>query len=91
MTSAQIMATLNSNDTSALVDLNDWAVNTVREYCREAGCTTLALATEEAARLTGSTWESYKRASRVGAHIRLNRKVRLAVWTAAATREALGL
>ena len=74
-----------------LVDLNDWAVNVVRDYCCEMGYYAYKLVAEEKARIDakGMDLETYLRASRAGSTMRLKRSVRRAVWTALATRKAL--
>lgn len=50
MTAAQIL-TLLAGNVGDLVDLNDWAVNTLREFCRAKGYDARALLVEETRRL----------------------------------------
>jgi hypothetical protein len=89
MNTAQVRALLNSNDSSELAGLNDWAVNTLREYARDNGYNLRAFACEETARLRGLDLDGYLTCSRIGSSFRLDRKIRLAVFAAAATRAKL--
>jgi hypothetical protein len=74
-----------------LIDLNDAAVNMVRDYCRERGYNPAALVTEEQARIDAGPLNlaAYIKTPRVGSRMRLIRSVRRAVWTVIATRRAL--
>jgi len=82
---------LVTGSTCELVDLNDCAVNMVRDYCREHGYNAAALVAEEQARITllNLNLAEYLKARRVGSRMRLIRSVRRAVWTVIATRRAL--
>jgi hypothetical protein len=90
MTTATVKTMLAGN-TATLVDLNDWAVNTVREYACGKGYDAAALFAEERARISDGSLnlDEYLKASRVGSHRLLNRKTRVAVYAAFATRVAL--
>lgn len=91
MTNEQIAIVLVIGTESDLIDLNDWAVNTVREYCRPLGYNTDVLVSDEAARIDceGLNLEGYLNAVRTGSHYRLQRSVRRAVFAVIMTRRAL--
>jgi len=76
-----------------LVDLNDWAINTVREYARGRGYNAAALISEETARINdgGLGLDDYRAVRRIGSHHLLSRSVRNAVWAIVATRRMLGV
>jgi hypothetical protein len=88
---AAVYKALALRNTAELVDLNDYAVNTVRAFCRERGYSAAALATEEQTRFYGSSMdlETYLRCSRAGSKMRCTRAARRALWVASYTREAL--
>ncbi len=91
MTNEKIALALALGTESDLIDLNDWAVNTVREYAREHGYNAAAIVTEETNRIDSETMNltTYLKARRIGSRVRLSRITRRAVWTAVATRRAL--
>jgi len=91
MNAKQVRDLLNTGSTDTLVGLNDWAVNTVREYARANGYDAAELVAEEAARITAGQMnlDAYMTCSRAGSYRRLNRKVRVAVYAVFATRVAL--
>lgn len=91
MTNTDIYKVLLLGTLVALIDLNDWAVNTVRDYCREMGYNAAELVTEEAARINAEDMnlETYLKARRIGSKMRLRRSVRRAVWVAITTREII--
>lgn len=75
---------------AALVDINDCAVNEVREYCRSKGYNPNALIVEETARIAGcDTMATYLRVSRVGSTMLLSRSARKSIWTAINSRRWL--
>lgn len=82
---------LNSDDEATLVDLNDWAINTVRNYCRERGYNAVQLVREESARIDTEwlTLGSYGRCRRIGSRFLLTRRMRRAVYAIIATRKKL--
>ena len=82
---------LVTGSTCELADLNDGAVDMVREYCRERGYNAAALVAEEQARIEAGNLNlaAYIKAKRTGSRMRLIRSVRRAVWTVIATRKAL--
>jgi hypothetical protein len=86
-----ISLTLVTGSTCELADLNDGAVDFVREYCRERGYNAAALVREEQARIDAGNLNltAYIQARRVGSRMRLIRSVRRAVWTVIMTRRAL--
>ena len=86
-----IATTLVTGSTCELIDLNDGAVDMVREYCRERGYNAAALVAEEQARIDAGNLNltAYIKARRVGSRMRLIRSVRRAVWTVIMTRRAL--
>jgi hypothetical protein len=85
---ARILVTGTEGD---LVDLNDCAVNMVRDYCREQGYNAVALVREEKARIDAGhlNLAAYMKAKRTGSRMLLQRKVRRAVWTVIETRRVL--
>lgn len=82
---------LVTGSTCELADLNDAAVNMVRDYCRGLGYNAAALVAEEQVRIDAGNLNlaAYIKAKRVGSRMRLIRSVRRAVWTVIATRRAL--
>ena len=91
LNNTQIALALVTGTESDLIDLNDCAVNLVREYCRERGYNAAALVAEEQARIEGESMNlaEYIKCRRVGSRMRLIRSVRRSVWTVIATRKAL--
>jgi len=89
--STETIATTLAGSTCELADLNDGAVDMVREYCRERGYNAAALVLEEEARIDAENLNltAYLKARRVGSRMRLIRSVRRAVWTVIMTRRAL--
>jgi len=85
----QLKAALATNDDSALVDLNDNAVNTVREYCADKGYDANEFYTQEVTRIVrgGMSLNTYMKCSRAGSKFRATRSIRRQVWTAAKTRK----
>ena len=90
LTTATVLAMLAGN-TRSLGELNDAAVNTVRDWCAANGYNAAVLMKEEIERIeTGDLGlEDYKRARRTGSMHRLNRTTRIAVWAAHRTRVML--
>jgi hypothetical protein len=92
MTTQQIAALLLGTE-GDLIGLNDWAVNTVREYCRGKGYNPGAVVAEERERIHAATCAlglaDYLKARRIGSRHLLSRKIRRAVWVALATRKIL--
>lgn len=92
MTNDKINAMLAGN-TEALVDLNDWAVNTVREFHAENFPHKSAhkLLVEECARIKDGELDlaAYLKAHRGGSSFRLSRKARRAIFALLASRAAL--
>ncbi len=91
LATASVYKALALRNTSELIDLNDYAVNVVREFCSEMGYNAAALATEEQTRFYGASMDldTYLRCSRAGSKMRCSRKIRRALWVASYTREAL--
>ncbi len=91
MTNEKIALTLALGSESDLVDLNDWAVNVVREYARGRSYNAGALVAEETRRIDAHSLNlaGYLKARRVGSRVRLTRFVRRAMFAAVATRRAL--
>lgn len=91
MTNEKIALALALGDTAALVDLNDWAVNTVREYARENGYNAAAIVAEETRRIDSGNLNlaGYLTVRRIGSRVRLSRVTRRAVFAVVATRRAL--
>lgn len=91
LNNTEIALALVTGSESDLVDLNDCAVNLVREYCRERGYNPAALVSEEQARIDAGNLNltAYLQARRVGSRMRLIRSVRRSVWVAIMTRRAL--
>jgi hypothetical protein len=86
-------ADLASADTARLVDLNDWAVNELRDMVH-AGTISKnlgALVAGEVPRVNAArTCYDYLKCSRSGSFFRLNRKARRFIYIAVKTRQALG-
>ena len=75
-----------------LIDLNDCAVNHVREYCRAVGYNPVELIAEETQRMIDQsvvTMQEYLKCTRIGSYMRLNRKMRKHVYNVIATRKVL--
>jgi len=87
---ANILAIIAAGNLADLVDLNDWAVNTVRDFADAMGYNPAAIVADEAAFIdaNGLDLAAYTRAVRVS-HRRLSRPVRRAIWTVVATRRAI--
>lgn len=83
-----INRTVLLGDLRDVADLNDAAVNTVRDYCRARGYNAAALLREERARMEDLTFAEYLRVARVGSRFCLTRVARRAVWAAVATFDA---
>ena len=98
MNTAKTIEALAANPSAAdLADLNDCAVCTLREMRGGilAGVNLERLAQEESNRMHAggrlAGWTEYKRASRAGAAVRLNRRARFALWVLVTTRARLAL
>ena len=92
MTNERINAMLDSGDEGTLVDLNDWAVNTLREYARNRNRKGLnVMLSEEAGRIRRASLslKGYLRARRAGSRFPLNRRDRQAVYAVVMTRALL--
>jgi hypothetical protein len=91
LNNTEIALALVTGTEGDLIDLNDCAVNLVREYCRERGYNAAALVREEQARIEAGNLNltEYLKARRTGSRMRLIRSVRRSVWTVIATRKAL--
>ena len=91
MTNEKIALALALGTESDLVDLNDWAVNTVREYAREHGYNAAAIVAEEERRIDSESMNltAYLKCRRIGSRVRLSRITRRAVFAVIATRRAL--
>lgn len=92
MTNEKIALALALGNESDLIDLNDWAVNTVREYARAKGYNAAAIVAEETRRIDseGCNLRGYLYdVRRIGSRVRLTRTIRRAVFTVIATRRAL--
>jgi hypothetical protein len=87
MNTATATAAIKAATTKAArADLNDWAVNTIRENFKGSKAEAVAMIREEAARADGLSLEEYKRANRSGSAFLLSRKLRIAVYVLLATR-----
>lgn len=79
-------------DESVRIDLNDLAVNTLRDHSKAMGWTAAdraCLLAEESARIPfGSDLVTYLRCVRAGSRFRLDRGARCAVFAVIATRRA---
>jgi len=86
----ELHAALYRNDLAELVDLNDCAVNEIREYCAGMGYNTSEFYGLEAARIITGDLDlaTYLKVSRAGSKMRASRKVRRACFVAMATRVA---
>jgi hypothetical protein len=91
LNNTEIALALVTGTEGDLIDLNDCAVNEVREYCREEGYNAAALVREEQARIDAGNLNltEYLKARRVGSRMRLRRSMRRNVWVIVATRKAL--
>ena len=87
----RIMKVLASDKMADLVDLNDWAVNTVRDYARKMGYNANAFYKQESALIKKGhmSMDDYRVVKRTGSKFRATRSIRRAIWTAWATREAI--
>jgi len=83
-------AALYRNNLAELADLNDAAVNEIREYAAANGYDASELYNLEAARIVtqGLTLDTYLKVSRAGSKMRVTRKVRRSVFVAMKTRLA---
>ena len=77
--------------TANLVDLNDFAVNSLREYASERGYNVSALYAAEVALITthGLDLDGYLKFRRTGSKFRMTRAARRHVFTAMTTRVSL--
>ena len=84
-------AALYRNDIAELVDLNDCAVNEIREYCTSMGYDATEFYNLEVARIVTNSLDlsSYLKVSRAGSKMRATRKSRRSVFTAMQTRLAI--
>ncbi len=91
MTNEKIALLLALGTESDLVDLNDWAVNTVRAYARSRGYNAVSLVAEETRRIDSGSLNltGYLTTPRIGSHYLLSRMTRRAVFAVVATRRAL--
>ena len=91
MTNEKIALALALGNESDLIDLNDWAVNTVREYAREKGYNAAAIVSEETRRINVGSMNlgAYLKCRRIGSRFLLSRVTRRAVFAVIATRRAL--
>lgn len=87
-TAAAFLASLGTASLTDIAEANDWAVNTVRDYCGERDYNAAALVAEESRRIRveGLDLAGYIKARRVGSYFRITRVVRLAIFVAIATR-----
>ena len=91
----ELIPTFKTNE-EARVDVNDWAVNTIREWGRTEFSSrmwvarTESMLREEFARIEAGRLDllGYLRCSRAGSEFRLTREIRRAVFALKATREA---
>ena len=67
-------------------DLNDWAVNTIRESFAKPRAYAADMVRREIPTCEGLTLAEYLRVNRSGSVYRLNRKTRIAVYTLLVTR-----
>lgn len=76
---------------ATLIDLNDAAVNEVRDYCASQGYNAAAFYAEEAARIAAGnlTMDEYRHVRRTGSRHLASRKIRRAVHNVYTTRRAL--
>jgi len=88
MNNADIANTLINGTSQDIGELNDWAVNTVRDYCDTMDYDASRVVFEEMNRIDRDRMNlnTYLICSRVGSYHRLNRKIRRAVWAAITTR-----
>lgn len=90
MTKTEIILALTLGTIAQLVDLNDYAVNTVRDFCSANGYDATALVAEESRRIAEcGRLDAYLRVSRVGSHMRCTRRTRLMIWAALESRKVL--
>jgi len=91
MTNEKIALLLTLGNEADLIDLNDWAVNTVREYARGRGYNATALVAEETSRIDRESLNlaGYLTTRRTGSRFCLTRVTRRAVFAIVATRRAL--
>ena len=90
MNNADIANTLINGTSQDIGELNDWAVNTVRDYCDEKNYNAASVVAEETSRIDRETMNlnAYLQCSRIGSYHCLNRKIRRAIWAAIVTRRA---
>ena len=70
----------------ARADLNDWAVNTIRESFRGSRAHAADMVRREIPTCEGLTLAEYVRANRSGSVYRINRKTRIAVYALLSSR-----
>ncbi len=77
--------------TAELIDLNDYAVNTLRNYCRANGYDAGAVYAAELALIHANSLDlaGYLKFRRIGSTTRLTRAIRRAIFTVKTTRAAL--
>ena len=85
---------LLDGDLAQVADLNDWGVNTVRDYAHTKGWNAQEMRKmllEEKARIDSGSLSlvDYLHCRRTGSRFCLIRSVRRAVWSVVATRKAL--
>jgi hypothetical protein len=87
----QVLAIILDGSTADLADLNDGAVNAIRDYCRANGYNAAALFAEEAKRIDAGNLGlgPYLRVKRTGSRYRLTRAIRRQIWAAKLTRDIL--
>lgn len=80
---------LTDADTETLVDLNDWAVNTLRDHCWEYDYSPREILRAEYPRMEGKGFDDYVSTPRIGERTRLSRKAKMACYAIVATRAIL--
>ena len=86
-TANKIAAALAAATTpAAIADLNDWAVNTIRESFAQPRAVAADMVRREIATCEGKTLAEYLRTNRSGSVYRINRKTRIAVFALLRTR-----
>jgi len=93
MSNETILAAVASPLVQTVGEMNDWAVNTVRDHANVEGWSRDQAGTmvaEERRRIDGGSLslQGYLQCRRTGSRWRLNRKIRRAVWALVATRRA---
>lgn len=89
---AKIAASITNGTVEDLINMNDAAVNEVRNFADSKGYNAAALVAEETARIDTGSMDliAYLTCSRVGSFRQLNRAVRCDVFVAIMSRRALG-